>query len=232
LARYGQLVDRVDSLRPGSSAVEPADQAFFKKHTLTLYQSIARTTESTVLIESSKSPRRLRQLLQIPQLQVQVIHLIRDVASVADSMSRSLKADPSGGIASDLRSRSVIRTAAAWRLHNVYADRVCQELGSNAMCVHIEDLLQSPDAVLAAIGRHTGLDLSHARAAVLSGKPITINHTVAGNRLRMNGSLTLQTCEASLDSRLRSRILRWAATVGLSGCARRRLTHRSKECCG
>ena len=106
LNRYSDLVDRVDSVHFSNRKLAIADQEFFQTQTALLYQSIARVTGATVLIESSKSPNRLRHLLGVPGVSVRAIHLIRDVASVARSMARSWQAAPSAGISHDL-SREV-----------------------------------------------------------------------------------------------------------------------------
>jgi hypothetical protein len=232
LNRYSGLVDRVDSVRLSNQKLAFADQEFFRTQTASLYQSITRVTGATVLIESSKSPNRLRHLIGVPGVSVRAIHLIRDVASVARSMARPWQADPSAGISHEFPGKSVLRTAVAWRIHNVMADRVCRSLDQSAMRVHMEQLLTTPNSVLRSIGHHVGLDLSHACHATEVGEPILIEHTVAGNRLRMQKSLIIRPSEAGVDCGFRSRMLRHLALSGLGRDTRKRLQFSANEFVG
>ena len=232
LNRYSGLVDQVDSVHVLNRKLAIADQEFFRTQTASLYQSIAHVTGATVLIESSKSPNRLRHLIGVPGVSVRAIHLIRDVASVARSLARSWEADPSAGISHDLPGKSVLRTAVAWRIHNVMADRVCRSLDQSAMRVHMEQLLTTPSSVLKSIGHHVGLDLSRACHATEAGEAIVIEHTVAGNRMRMQKTLIIRPSEAGVDCSLRSRMLRHLALSGLGRDTRKRLQFSAKEFVG
>ena len=62
-----------------------------------------------------------------------------------------------------------------------------------------------------------------------SGEPIAIEHTVAGNRLRMQKSLIIRPSEAEVDCSLRSRTLRHLALSGLGRDTRKRLQFSAKE---
>ncbi len=192
LREYGDVVNRLDTLRTGRCALSASDRALFQSASSHLYRAIADVTGATTLIESSKSPGRLQALRSVPGLRVRAIHLIRDVVDVAASLKKEWKRDPESGIEVALRSRARVRTALAWRVHNAAAARVCSELKERACRLHFEDLVAAPADVVSRLAAFAELDLGSTCEDLRGGKPIDIGHTVGGNRLRLQKRIQLR----------------------------------------
>ena len=58
--------------------------------------------------------------------------------------------------------------------------------------IRYEDFLADPARVLDVVGRVLGADLTELGKRVAAGEPLTSGHKVAGNRLRMQGSIRLR----------------------------------------
>jgi len=158
---------------------------------LGLFQAIAETCGDSTLIDSSKVPARLDALARIDGLDLRVIHLIRDPSSVAKSLSRPLSKNRSMGVQVDLPARRQLRSAAAWAVKNLSTERIIRRHGLRSCRVRFEDLTSNPEETLNRIAAATDMDLSGSIEVVRSGAPITFGHTVAGNRVRMQGPVRL-----------------------------------------
>ena len=232
LRAYSSIVDKADRSPLIRSRVSARAWDFFRRHSADLYQAISEVVGAVVLIESSKSPHRLRNLLDLQGIDFQAIHLIRDVVGVVSSMHRRLAADPSAGVAKDIPSRSPFKTVAAWRASNHSAERVCRDMGDRSMVVHMEQMISSPVSTFEQVARHYGLDLTRVCADVAANQPIPIHHPVAGNRLRMQENLVIRQDAASCESGARSDWLRRIAVFGASRRLRQTLTGgTTRDCC-
>ncbi|MHB8899576.1 MAG: hypothetical protein ACYC6Y_12585, partial [Thermoguttaceae bacterium] len=58
--------------------------------------------------------------------------------------------------------------------------------------VRYEDLIAHPEVELKRIGDLAGMGMECLVTAVAAGSPMTIGHTIAGNRVRMSGSVQLR----------------------------------------
>ena len=55
-----------------------------------------------------------------------------------------------------------------------------------------EDFVAEPQTQLERLSRVCGLDYSATAQALLLGEPLKVEHPIAGNRMRMKGSVTLK----------------------------------------
>jgi hypothetical protein len=58
------------------------------EHNMALYRAIAAQSEVEILVDASKSPNRLALLLEIPEIELYVVHLVRDGRAVINSYRR------------------------------------------------------------------------------------------------------------------------------------------------
>jgi hypothetical protein len=58
--------------------------------------------------------------------------------------------------------------------------------------VRYEDFAADPGATLQQVGRLTGLDFSSLARSLESGDPLSPQHNIAGNRVRMDGAIRLR----------------------------------------
>lgn len=162
-------------------------------HTLALFAAIGAVTGRSIIVDSSKVPRRARALARIPETDLRLVHLVRDGRGVAWSMRRRMARDPRAGIQAGKRERSVIRTALMWMGTNLAVERTARTLGpARALRITYEDLAGDPAATLARLAPLLAADLSLLSRMVAAGEPLAAGHVMAGNRLRMHGALRLR----------------------------------------
>jgi hypothetical protein len=192
VAAYSALQHRVEGrwLRGRRS---PHEVAEYHRLTAGLFSTLAAVSGKRVIVDSSKLPARGLALAEIPEIDLRVIHLIRDGRGVAWSLLKPRPKHEAAGLERPLPARTVTRTAVRWALANLLAERLCAKLGSErAVRVRYEDLVATPQPILHAIGAVVGVDLEPLARAVVSGRPLRPQHQVAGNRLRMASQLSLR----------------------------------------
>ncbi len=91
----------------------------------TLYRSLAKHSGNDIIVDSSKLPSRALILSQIPDIQVYVIHLVRDVRGVIYSWSK-YKWDPS--LREYLPRYRPFRTIMAWIARNLLTEVLASKM--------------------------------------------------------------------------------------------------------
>lgn len=168
----------------------------FRKYidnTYALFEAISIVSSKNIIVDSSKTPVRALALSMIPKVDLYFIHLVRDGRGVAWSLKKSYKRDDQGGIQKDLISRPVWRTALLWSFYNLLSELVMNRINRNkSIQIRYEDLISSPKETLESLETFLELDFSKVIESLLKQEPIAVGHTIAGNRLRMKGNITLQ----------------------------------------
>jgi sulfotransferase family protein len=145
------------------------------------------------IVDSSKGASRALALAMIPGVHLRLIHLVRDCRGVAWSRKKQLQRDAKAGVYRDDPGMKVWRTAMVWNAGNMRASWVCRQLPERySIRVRYEDLVSDPAGELQRIGQLTGLNFGEVAHKVTCGTPLSVGHTVAGNRLRMSGSVRLR----------------------------------------
>jgi hypothetical protein len=131
-------------------------------------------------------------LASLPGVELRVVHLVRHPAGVAWSMKKGLKRD-SMGVLTDKPPRPVIRSSVYWLITNWQAALVRRRVpASHSLRVRYEDLVLMPAETMSRIGRLLDCDLEAIGRRAVSGAPFSVEHTIAGNRLRMGGTVQLR----------------------------------------
>jgi len=164
-----------------------ANFATYAPQTLALYQSIADTTGKSVIIDSSKNLVRAVILSRIKEIDLKVIHLVRDPRAVAWSYIKkagsSRKAVGSKSVAR-LSVSARIAIASKWLLSNACAEVLLGDARFQAIRVRYEDLVVNPRDTLSSIQKFTGVDLRPSIDRAAAGHSLKMGHIVAGNRMR------------------------------------------------
>jgi len=164
--------------------------------TTELYRAIAEVSEREIIVDSSKYPARSFALLTAPDIDLRIVHLVRDGRAVIWSVRRKESTEV------DLKSEQVTaHTTRQWTVTNLLSSVVAARAGSRAIRMRYEDLVTAPARELARIGALAGEDVASLTERVLSDEPLDVAHTVAGNRVRMRGQVKLR-----LDDEWRSRL--------------------------
>ncbi len=141
-------------------------------------QDVADRAGADCVVDSSKNPATAAILLGSPELEVRVVHLVRDGLAVVESWSRAK---------GYLRAHNTSRSAALWVAQNLGAERVGRRAEAYTR-VRLEDFLAAPRATVATIEAGLGIERaapSRERAEPLSQREGQVYlepvHALAGN---------------------------------------------------
>lgn len=140
------------------------DPGRFVAHNAALYAAIARVTGESVLVDSSKSRRRLEGMLASDAFSLTPIQLVRD---------------PRGVVYSNLaKGRSLVEYSAKYRR----AQRTTRRLldGRAHVRIRYEELAREPERVLGRVMRELGFELEPQQLDWRGGE----RHSVGGNPMR------------------------------------------------
>jgi hypothetical protein len=184
-----------------------------------LYTAIGAVGGADVVVDSSKGPHDAYAISKFTDLDLFVIHLVRDPRGVAYSWSRrAWHPDKPGGHFERLRASEV---AIRWVTRNAITEiLLARRLGPRYMRVRYEDFVADPDETIGRISAMCGARrqrLPVSDAEIPSGRR---NHSVGGNP----GQLTTGPVRIRPDHEWRERMGRrpmLAATIGAAPLLRR-----------
>jgi hypothetical protein len=190
---YARLQRRYESLDKVFLLSPSAEFKCYCGYTHALFEIIARSSGKRTIVDSSKLPGRALSLMRMRDLDLRVVHLVRDGRGVAWSMRKAYLPDPSGGVERALKSRPVSRTALRWMMVNAGAEAVLHRAGgSRGVRVRYEDFVSAPREQLARLGELLGVDVSSLADKLEAGESFSPGHLVAGSRIRMEGPIRLR----------------------------------------
>lgn len=168
----------------------------------TMIDVIAEVDVVTTVIDSSKSTRtvggRALALANYSQLDVKVIHLVRDPRAVMWSYLRGNNIKLEAGHAIPNRG-GVLRAILGWNTANFSAARARDSQDNAPLLVRYEDFVEDPYKELHAISQSLMLDFAPIVKHLKDELPIKPDHGVAGNRLRRKGLIKLKKDEEWKD---------------------------------
>lgn len=185
------------------------------QQTSALYQAIAEVSGRRVIVESSKNPLRARLLSLSGDLDVRLIHLVRDARGVAWSRMKALHKSRDSGVPREIRPRPITVSAAYWSLMNRYSEQVRHAFPERpSIRIHYEDLVGWPSDTLRAIGDLAGVDYTDVATRLAAGEPMNPGHVYAGNRVRTGGPIQLHhDCEWAENLTPRQQRIIWRMTA-------------------
>ena len=169
-----------------------ADFQTYLRQTEALYQAIAEVSGRSIIVDSSKTPIRAAVLSRIRGLDLRLVHLVRDARAVAWSRQKAFAADQKAGVQTASKPRPIWYSTCYWALINLLSMLVCLFHRKQSLRLRYEDFVTEPQRELERLGALCGLDFSATAKGLLNGDPIRVEHPIAGNRMRMGGSVRLQ----------------------------------------
>jgi len=170
-----------------------------------LYEAIRSVTGSRVIVDSSKEPAYGYAMNMVPELDVRVLHLIRDPRAAAYSWLKK-KQQPDSEDREFMHRKSALDSAVLWDAWNASIETLWRGSGQNRR-LRYEDFVSAPrpsfERILDLIGEpDAGLPLVGEREVKLG-----VSHTVSGNPNRFDtGSVALrQDDEWTKEMKLRDR---------------------------
>jgi Sulfotransferase family len=173
-----------------------------------LYRAIREVGDTRVVVDSSKAPSTAMIVRHLPDVDLRVLHLVRDSRGVAYSWTKKVQRPDIVGETVYMHQFQPFRIGTRWVTRNAFAARLS---ASGGVRVRYEDLVQTPRAqvqrVLDAIGEPAAPgDLDFVSDHEVRLEP---THTVMGNPSRMQSGPT----ELRLDEEWRRRLPRRQARV-------------------
>lgn len=166
---------------PWKRAAFAADLDAYIAHVIPLYRGIAEVSGAGMIVDSTKDVSHGYVLAASDDIELHVVHLVRDSRASAHSWRRH-KFDP--GKARELDRYNVVKAAAGWSASHALASGF-RYVADSYQLVHYRDFASDPAATVAGIldrvGRPGGSQVAADRSVDLG-----VAHTVAGNPVRFH----------------------------------------------
>lgn len=174
-----------------------AEFAKFIKETEELFRHIASVSRKTIIVDSSKMPSRAWALTRMRDVDVYLVHMVRDGRGVAWSLMKGYKRDVEAGLQREIAPKSALRTGIRWAMVNLAAEHLRRIVGARRYIrIRYEDFVANPVATMKAIGDMIDVDLQEIGAKLARGEAIEPYHQMAGNRLRMKSTVKMEKDDA------------------------------------
>ncbi len=188
----------------------------YTRMTAALYRAVAAESGKDVVVDSSKNRLRALALVWAADVDLTLLHLIRDGRGVVWSHTKpkDRRRNPPEGIPQDFAPTPAWRVSVDWSVKNLEAAWVAaQAPHGRSVRIHYEDLVADPAPTLARVGAATGLELEAIARRVQEGKPFRAEHLPEGNRIRMAGEIVVREDESWREA-IRKRDLRVFELLG------------------
>ncbi len=195
---YGHLQREFERIRSlgkvlGSRKRPGAEFREWSRQTLALFRALRDSSEKEILVDSSKIPVRGLGLGLVEGLDVFYAHLVRDGRGVAWSLAQAHAKNLAEGIERDIAPRSLTRSTLTWSAVNAISGFVRRRAPEDRrVLLRYEDYVRDLPATLEKFSAFVGGDMRSLAERAARGEELSPGHTVAGNRLRMQGSVRLQ----------------------------------------
>jgi len=150
-----------------------------------LYAAVHTVSGADVIVDSSKHPSLAFCLAARSDIDLRVLHVVRDPRAVAHSWTKQVtRPEAHGDTEAQMINYSPARAATLWMSHNA-ALRALRRLGTPTLEVRSEDFASRPAEVLSDIARWAGLSTDRGLPVSADGvASLTAAHTVSGNPMR------------------------------------------------
>lgn len=147
-----------------------------------LYLAIAEVTASPVIVDSSKTPVHAWMLDRIQELDVRIVHLIRDPRAVAHSWQKEMVYDSGGDEPMMMTRHTPARSGRLWLTWNLAADAGWG--GDRYLRLRYEDFVERPRSSVRDILRMAEIEPSEEPFVSEHEVRLAPNHALAGNPSR------------------------------------------------
>lgn len=167
-----------------------------------LYAAIQSTTESRVIVDSSKNPSYGYVLRMLPVIDLYVLHFVRDSRAVAYSWSKEKLFQPGDDNPDYMARKKPVQSGLQWNARNLAAEIWLRQTRGRYKMLHYDDFVDQPRRSIEAISDllgETPASLPFVTEHTVELKP---NHSVFGNLVRFQTG----TVELRLDDRWQTRM--------------------------
>ena len=172
-------------------AMRPAFRRALDEYTsyyLRTYQAIAQASGCSLVVDSSKHASLAFCLARCPDIDLRILHVVRDSRAVAYSWTKKVNR-PDAASVTYMTRYSPATSAAQWNLQNG-AMHLLARTGTPVLRVRYEDAARAPEATLRKIAAFAGLPAGGSALAFLGGADgdrwakLSTAHTASGNPMR------------------------------------------------
>jgi UDP-N-acetylglucosamine transferase subunit ALG13 len=170
---------------PRLSARRRADVVAYTAYYAAIYAAVREISGCNVVVDSSKHASLAFALRWAHDVDLRVLHLVRDARGVAYSWSKRVLRPEAVGDEQYMTQYSPAEVSVQWTAQNA-AFGVLDATGVPVLRLRYEDVLGDPVAALRRLRRHLELDEREDALDFLAHGGITldVDHTVAGNPMR------------------------------------------------
>lgn len=161
-----------------------------------VYDAVAEVTGAEVVVDSSKHGSLAVALGNDPQIDLRVLHLVRDSVAVAYSWSKEVSRPETGG-KDEMVRYSTLRASALWTSNNLLV-QLARVARTPVHRMRYEDFVRAPSASLSRMWRALALP-GEFEPVIQSGVGIDLErgHSIGGNPMRFTeGPLVIRPDEA------------------------------------
>jgi hypothetical protein len=186
--------------RLASTQLSPAQKSDVREYAAyyaRVYAAAAEVSGAEVVVDSSKHSALAHCLRWSDELDLRVVHVVRDARGVAYSWTKTVARPETDG-ADEMTRYSPGRSAMLWNAHNA-AFGLLARRGVAVRRIRYEQFLIDPRQALLDLGRYAGLALRDADLDFLGDghADLTPGHSAAGNPMRFTvGRLPLRRDDA------------------------------------
>ena len=159
-----------------------------------LYRGISIASGAKIVVDSSKMPSHAWMVRRTPDVNLRLVHLVRDSRAVAFSAQRVVKMPGTTGSPTYLPRYSTSSASLRYLMYNALTRRLATK-GTPYAFVRYEDLVAEPSSMLQRLVRHADPSRIDEPIPFLRNGEVTIapNHLLDGNPVRFaNGTLKLR----------------------------------------
>ena len=185
--------------------------------TLSLLESTQSAFRRSIIVDSSKSLTRALMYSMIPNLDLRIVHLIRDVRGFVWSQSKRRPRSSDTGLATGLALGRALWLGIRWNLTNLSCEWAASRANCPRMKLRYEDFVTSPRTSLLPLGEFMGVDLDSVVEHAEGGREVKFDHMVSGSLIRLSGPVKVVPDEIWRDKlSAPQRRLIWLAGLPLS----------------
>lgn len=188
-----RFLPRLAVPRPGASFRREVEE--YVAHYTRLYAAAREVTGAEMVVDSSKHASLAYCLRWAPDVDLRVLHVVRDSRAVAYSWTKQVSRPEAAGDV--MATYTPGRAAVHWNTQNL-AFGLLGRIGTPTHLVRYEDFVRAPEAELRRAAQFAGVQPDDA-ALPVSGDQATLTaaHTVSGNPMRFQaGPITVRHDEA------------------------------------
>lgn len=166
-----------------------------------VYEAAARVGGASVVVDSSKHSALAHCLRHCAEIDLRVLHVVRDPRGVAYSWTKTVPRPETDG-REEMTRYSPARSAVLWNAHNA-AFGLLRQRGVAVRRLRYEDFLADPRGAVNKVAAFAGLDTSTLELKFLREKHVHLGqcHSAAGNPMRFQtGEVPLLPDEAWRDA--------------------------------